>query len=67
VIGVARVSEMGLREELEKEGIETDVAELINETALESLPDAENVLYRAGTKLRTNGKEPFTWARYPQK
>lgn len=62
VIGISRFSESGLKEQLEKEGIETRVADLMNETELASLPDAENVLYLAGTKFGTTGKEPFTWA-----
>jgi nucleoside-diphosphate-sugar epimerase len=35
---------------------------LLNEEQLASLPDAPNVLYLAGTKFGTTGKEPFTWA-----
>lgn len=62
VIGVSRFSESGLKEQLEKEGIETHAADLMNETELESLPDAENILYLAGTKFGTMGKEDFTWA-----
>jgi nucleoside-diphosphate-sugar epimerase len=62
VIGVSRFSEPGTREELEAEGIETVAADLLNEEQLASLPDAPNVLYLAGTKFGTTGKEPFTWA-----
>jgi len=62
VIGISRFSESGLQEQLEKEGIETHIADLMNETELASLPEAENVLYLAGTKFGTTGKEPFTWA-----
>lgn len=62
VIGVSRFSEPGLKEQLEKDGIETYTADLLNEEELNSLPDAENVLYLAGTKFGTTGKEAFTWA-----
>ena len=62
VIGVSRFSEPGLKDQLEKEGIETYAADLMNDTELQSLPDAENVLYLAGTKFGTTGKEAFTWA-----
>ncbi|SKB30738.1 NAD-dependent epimerase/dehydratase family protein [Daejeonella lutea] len=62
VIGISRFSEAGTREELEAEGIETIVADLLNEDDLASLPDAPNILYLAGTKFGTTGKEPFTWA-----
>lgn len=62
VIGVSRFSEAGTREELEAEGIETISADLLNEEELASLPDAPNILYLAGTKFGTTGKEAFTWA-----
>jgi nucleoside-diphosphate-sugar epimerase len=62
IIGVSRFSEPGSREELDLHGIETYAADLLNEEELAALPDAENVLYLAGTKFGTTGKEPFTWA-----
>lgn len=62
VMGVSRFSEAGLREQLEKEGIETYTADLLNEGELQALPDAKNVIYLAGTKFGTTGKEPLTWA-----
>lgn len=62
VMGVSRFSESGLKEQLEKEGIETYTADLLNEDELQALPDAKNVIYLAGTKFGTTGKESFTWA-----
>ena len=62
VIGASRFSEPGLVEELNQLGIETHVADLLNEDQLQSLPAAKNVLYLAGTKFGTTGKESFTWA-----
>jgi nucleoside-diphosphate-sugar epimerase len=62
VIGVARFSEPGLQEQLNSEGIETISADLLNEDDLQSLPEEKNVLYLAGTKFGTTGKESFTWA-----
>ncbi|MBC7759627.1 MAG: NAD(P)-dependent oxidoreductase [Phormidesmis sp. FL-bin-119] len=62
VIGISRFSEAGTREELEAEGIETISADLLNEDQLAALPNAPNILYLAGTKFGTTGKEPFTWA-----
>jgi len=62
VIGVSRFSDPGLKEELEREGIITYTADLLNEDDLKSLPRADNVLYLAGTKFGTTGKEAFTWA-----
>lgn len=62
VIGVSRFTEPGLKAQLEKQGIETHVADLLDEGDLTSLPPAPNVLYLAGTKFGTTGKEAFTWA-----
>ena len=62
VIGVSRFSEPDMKEELEQNGIETLAADLMNETDLQALPNVENVLYLAGTKFGTTGRESFTWA-----
>ena len=62
VIGVSRFSEQGLQEELNNCGIETYKADLLEDKQLDALPDAENILYLAGTKFGTKGKESFTWA-----
>jgi len=62
VIGVSRFSATGLQDKLEQAGIKTYAADLLNEEQLQSLPDVKNVLYLAGTKFGTTGKESFTWA-----
>ncbi len=62
VIGVARFSESGLQRELEREGIATIKADLLSDDELQTLPDVPNVLYMAGQKFGTTGKEAFTWA-----
>lgn len=62
VIGVSRFSETGLEEELNQAGIETIKADLLQDDQLQSLPDAKNILYLAGTKFGTTGKESLTWA-----
>ena len=62
VIGVARFTEPGLQDELEQQGIETYQADLLDDQQLASLPDAGNILYLAGTKFGTTGKESLTWA-----
>ena len=62
IIAISRFSEPGLKEELTQAGIETYNADLLKEDELQSLPTAKNVLYLAGTKFGTIGKEPFTWA-----
>lgn len=62
IIGVARFSEPGLQQQLNKEGIETISADLLNDQQLQALPDLKNVLYLAGQKFGTFGKESLTWA-----
>ena len=62
VIGVSRFSEKGVQEQLDKEGIETYKADLLDEQELQTLPVVKNVIYMAGTKFGTTGKESLTWA-----
>lgn len=62
VIGVSRFSKPESRTQLEAHGIETIAADLMDDHALASLPDAPNVIYLAGTKFGTSGNECYTWA-----
>ncbi len=62
VIGVSRFSEAGLREALERRGVETIAADLLDRAALERLPDAPNVVFMAGRKFGSTGQEWLTWA-----
>jgi len=62
IIGVSRFTDSQARASLEAEGIETIAADLLNEKELAALPDAKNILYLAGNKFGTTGKEAFTWA-----
>ncbi len=62
VIGVARFSEPGLREALQRDGIETIASDLMQPGALEALPEAANVIYLAARKFGSTGNEPLTWA-----
>jgi nucleoside-diphosphate-sugar epimerase len=62
VIGAARFSEPGLQDNLEQAGIKTYAADLLDDEQLQALPDVKNVLFLAGTKFGTTGKESFTWA-----
>ncbi|MBP7933984.1 MAG: NAD(P)-dependent oxidoreductase [Phycisphaerae bacterium] len=62
VIGVARFSEPGLREQLERRGIETLAGDLLEPDVLAGLPDAPNVIYLAGRKFGSTGQEELTWA-----
>ncbi|MBC6491394.1 NAD-dependent epimerase/dehydratase family protein [Flavihumibacter stibioxidans] len=62
VIGVSRFSDPSLAAALQADGIETISADLLNESELAALPEVENVIYLAGQKFGTTGKEAFTWA-----
>ncbi|MFD2333233.1 NAD-dependent epimerase/dehydratase family protein [Cohnella sp. GCM10020058] len=62
VIGVSRFSSSETREELESAGVETISCELLDDEALKALPNAANVIYMAGNKFGTTGREHFTWA-----
>jgi nucleoside-diphosphate-sugar epimerase len=62
VIGVSRFSNEEARRELEAAGVETVSCDLLNDEELKSLPNADNVIYMAGNKFGTTGKEHFTWA-----
>lgn len=62
VIGVARFTEPGSREELERHGIETIKCDLLDRAAVAKLPTAANVVYMAGKKFGTNGDPSFAWA-----
>jgi len=62
VIGVARFSEKGVREELAKADVETIPADLLDRAALERLPKTANVVFMAGRKFGAAGNVPLTWA-----
>ena len=62
IIGVARFSSPGSEAELQRQGIETIRCDLLNEQAVQELPDAPNVLYLAGMKFGATGQESLTWA-----
>jgi len=62
VIGVARFSEKGLKEKLERWGIECLACDLLERAALERLPRAKNVVFMAGHKFGAAGDASFTWA-----
>jgi nucleoside-diphosphate-sugar epimerase len=62
VIGVARFSQPGLREELERHGVECIEADLLSREALARLPEAPNIVFMAGRKFGSSGSEWLTWA-----
>ncbi|MEO5978736.1 MAG: epimerase [Chryseolinea sp.] len=62
IIAVSRFSNKDAEDEMNRYGIETISADLMDDTALANLPEIENVLYMAGTKFGTTGNEAYTWA-----
>src|SRR6516162_8058764 len=62
VIGVARFSEKGLREQLAACGIECIAADLLDRKQVEALPKLANVIFMAGRKFGSSGHEDLTWA-----
>ena len=62
VIAVSRFSRPGLREYLQGAGVGTVAADLMEEGALQALPDAGQVLFLAGHKFGSSGNPAATWA-----
>ena len=62
IIAVSRFSDAAAAKRLESWGVETVSSDLLDETAVNELPDAPNVVYLAGMKFGTSGNEPVTWA-----
>lgn len=62
VIAVARFSDPSVRQKLERWGVETLAADLLQEHRLAELPDAPNVIFMAARKFGSTGDEPLTWA-----
>jgi nucleoside-diphosphate-sugar epimerase len=62
VIGVARFSDGAVRESLERDGIRTLEADLLDPAALARLPEVPNVVYMVGQKFGTSSDAARTWA-----
>ncbi|MDO7881920.1 NAD-dependent epimerase/dehydratase family protein [Salinibacterium soli] len=62
VIGVARFSDEGSAEWLNRFGVETIRADLLDREAVQALPKVPNVIYMAGLKFDFRGREDFLWA-----
>jgi nucleoside-diphosphate-sugar epimerase len=62
VLAVARYSSAAVRERLERAGVETIPADLLEPGALDKLPDTPNVIFMAAMKFGTTGAEHMTWA-----
>jgi len=62
IIGVARFSEPGVRERLQKRSIETIHCDLLDEAAIRTLPQIPNIIFMAGRKFGAEGNLALTWA-----
>ncbi len=62
VIAVSRFSDESARRWLNERGVETRSADLLDGHALETLPDAPNVISLVGTKFGTSQNPSWTWA-----
>jgi len=62
VIGVSRFSDPTQRDYLESVGVQTIKADLLDDRALQGLPDAPYLFLLAGYKFGSTGNEPLVWA-----
>src|SRR4051812_6805403 len=62
IVGVARFSEPGLRERLERWDIECIAADLLERAEIERLPKLPNVIFMAGRKFGASERPDLTWA-----
>lgn len=62
VIGVSRFTDSSVRDQLEAFGVETHVADLLDEACYDRLPDADHVIAMTGFKFGTRQDPQTTWA-----
>ncbi|WP_354441756.1 NAD-dependent epimerase/dehydratase family protein [Ottowia thiooxydans] len=62
VIAVARFSDPGMRESLESQGVETIACDLLDPSAIATLPICRNVVFMAGRKFGADANHALTWA-----
>jgi nucleoside-diphosphate-sugar epimerase len=62
ILGVSRFSAGDLEGQLQAQGIETILCDLLDPVQLDRLPDVANVIYMAGMKFGATGQEALTWA-----
>ena len=63
VIAVSRFTNPSVAEKLLQWGIEVIRGDLLDRSFVDSLPSCPNVVFMAGQKFGTTGKEPETWAK----
>src|SRR5581483_5529200 len=62
VLGISRFSSGPLEGQLQALGIQTIRCDLLDQSQLDRLPDAPNVVFMAGMKFGATGNESLTWA-----
>jgi hypothetical protein len=62
IIGVARFSDTSVKDWLQARGVETINCDLLDETAVNALPKAPNIIFMAGRKFGAEGDLALTWA-----
>jgi len=62
VYAVSRFSDKQVRQRIEEHGVQIVEADLLDEPALDGLPEVPNVFYLAGMKFGASGNQPLTWA-----
>src|SRR3954453_7046763 len=62
IVGVARFSDPGVKDWLRARGVETINCDLLDESALRTLPQVPNIVFMAGRKFGAEGDLSLTWA-----
>ena len=62
IYAVSRFSNKAAKAGIEKAGVKTIEADLLDETQYFKMPKVENVFYLAGMKFGSTGNQPLTWA-----
>ncbi|MGH9617519.1 MAG: NAD-dependent epimerase/dehydratase family protein [Acidobacteriaceae bacterium] len=62
IVAVARFTDKHLPTALQADGIETIACDLLEDGALDRLPEMPNVIFMAARKFGTTGSEYLTWA-----
>ncbi len=62
VIAVSRFGNRQVEQSLQRDGVETIRGDLLEESFVDALPDAANVIFMTGAKFGTSGNASMTWA-----
>jgi nucleoside-diphosphate-sugar epimerase len=62
IYAVSRFGDKAVKDRIERAGITTIEADLLDESCYSELPEVENVFFLAGMKFGASGNQPLTWA-----